>query len=297
MSKALMKVAQSVATPQLAELTSMSGFRKIALLNNLAGNRANGGWDAVDAQLKLIKSEFKELCDAIEARDVENLRGEIADMLVVVLGMAHRLGVDADDDLQEVVLSNLTKFDPSDDPAAVQATVAKHLANGIETVQIEVDDPLRAPGSDRKLYVTRSAYDQNGKDGKFYPKGKWLKSAAFVEPEMPALPLMAAAALGQIKLHRDLGDYGFGVYVQAVPEENSYIVRSIDTFTIGDVTVHMGDFILIKDVDTVKDIAVPFTPTVVEDPNDDGRSFDEVVAENLSKVGTPIAAGETIKLD
>lgn len=254
MSHAQHLVSQSVSATQMARLIQMSGFQKIALLNDLAGNFSNGGWDAIDAQFKLIQSEFKELKDEIDARNVNKLRGELADMLVVIYGLAHRLGCDADADLHEVVLSNLTKFDPSDNPEAIQATVSKHLKNAIETVQIEVDDPLRDDGSTRKLYVTRSAFDQTGNDGKGYPKGKWLKSAAFVEPELAALPLIVQEKLGMVKVHRNLGSYAFGTY--AGPAEGGYYARAIDSFSIDNVipgfetlTVARGDLMFIEDKD------------------------------------------------
>ena len=288
MSHALQQVSNSVSLAQLTRLAQMTGFQKIALLNNLAGNLTNGGWEAADAQIKLIKSEFRELCeDGVEARNIHEVRDGIADMLVVIYGLAHRLGIDADADLHEVVLSNLTKFDPSD-TTDVQRTVAKYLNVGVETVQLEVDDPLRDEGSDRKLYVSKSAYDQNGTDGKNYPKGKWLKSANFVEPEFAPLKLHVQEKLGLVTVHRNLGSHGFGIF--QAPGEGGYYVRAIESFTVGETTVNKDDLIFINDRHVEAEDLNPSAPTIVADPDDDGRTFAEVAAENLAGAAQPLVS-------
>lgn len=249
MSQALVKVSETTPLRQIARLMQMSGFEKIVLLNVLAGNPSNAGWEAADAQLELIKSEFRELCeDGVEKRNLHEVRDGIADMLVVLYGLAHRLGIDADKDLHEVVLSNLTKFDPAGEPEAIRATVAKYLALGVETVQIEAYDPLSGHDGDegRLLYVSRSAYDQVGTDGKAYPKGKWLKSANFVEPEFSPLPVLVQEKLGLVTIHRGLGQHGFGKLVENTDE--GMVVAALDSYTIGDLTINQGDLILIDQV-------------------------------------------------
>ncbi len=191
MSKALKSASKRWSADKLALLQSMSNFRKIALLNVLAGNLRCGGWEALERQLKLIEDELKELREGIANKDIHELRDGIADLLVTTYGLAHIAGVDADEDLHEVVLSNLSKFD-SDNTDAAQRTREKYLALGVETTQQQRPDPL---DPNRRLVVTRSAYTQTGIDQKQYPGGKWLKSADFVEPEFTPLPPDAQKAL------------------------------------------------------------------------------------------------------
>jgi len=191
MSKAAEVIAQSVNLAGLETLSRMTPFQKIAMLNNLAGNGPNGGWEAIEAQFKLLKDEFDELEEAIRERDINKVRAECADIEVVNLGMFHRIGADGDADLHEVVLSNLTKFDPAETDD-VKQTVEKYLDINVVTSQIAAEHPLM-PG--QFLLVTRSAMNQTGTDQKEYRQGKWLKSHRFAKPQMPPLSEAASDAL------------------------------------------------------------------------------------------------------
>lgn len=185
----------------------LTNFGMMAVINELAGNHRNGGWDAIDAQLKLIQSEFNELKDkGIAARNVKELRDGIADLLVTVYGLAHRAGIDADADFFEVVISNMSKFDPEQPTDDVLKTVAKYAAVGVETVQLMSPDPFADPQDDKMLLVTKSSYDQSGSDGKDYPAGKWLKSHNFEEPVFPALEPFVEFKLGLLGESRVISD-------------------------------------------------------------------------------------------
>ena len=164
-----------------------TNFTAMCKLNDIAGNPMNGGWPAIDHQIRLIESEFNELKDGIEARDIHEVRDGIQDMLVTVYGLAWRGGFPADVDAAEVVRSNLSKFDQTIDDARL--TSEKYKAIGVETYQLKVTSE-----GDASIiyYVTRSAADQEGTDGKKYPKDKWLKSHRFQEPVYaPLHPLVA----------------------------------------------------------------------------------------------------------
>jgi NTP pyrophosphatase (non-canonical NTP hydrolase) len=172
----------AVDTAEDTAAPAHTNFTATAVINAIAGNPTNAGWDAIEKQIKLIKDELKELDDGITARDIHELRDGIQDVLFTVYGLAHRAGIDADLDYAEVVRSNMTKFDDNDEDAT--RTRAKYLAIGVETVIFKLHDP----STGRVYYVTKSAKDQTGSDNKGYPKGKWLKSFRFEEPQYAPLP-------------------------------------------------------------------------------------------------------------
>lgn len=165
-----------------------SNFQKVSNFNALGGNDNKGDWSVADFQLKLIKDEFNELCDGVESRDINEVRDGIADVLVTVYGLAHRLGIDADEDMEEVCESNMSKFDKTMDDAIV--TQNKYRQIGVETT-IHVVQGTVFNGFDFDsvpLYVIKSSFNQTGKDGKNYPANKILKSHKFKEPQFKPLP-------------------------------------------------------------------------------------------------------------
>lgn len=147
----------------------------IGKINTVAGNVSNQGWSAADHQIGLIQSELKELTDAIDMRDIHETRDGIGDVLFTVYGLAHRLGLNALEDLQSVISSNWSKFDTTEEDA--EKTKHKYLAWGVES-----EVRRYAMSSSFHYYVLVSAFDQKGTDGKNYPKGKYLKSWRFQEP-------------------------------------------------------------------------------------------------------------------
>lgn len=180
-----------------------SNFRLTSMINAIAGNPPNAGWEAIDKQIDIIRSEFNELRDGIAARDIHELRDGIQDLLFTVYGLAHRAGIDADQDFLEVVRSNLTKFDESEHDALL--TRAKYDEQGVATNCVIIRDTQDG----RAYYVTRSAKDQNDHRGKFMPGGKWLKSYKFVEPQYDPLPvpvqvMLRTGQVGQQVVHPDV---------------------------------------------------------------------------------------------
>lgn len=61
---------------------------------------------------KLITEEFKEVIEAFDAGDVENLAKELSDLIYVVYGTAIEFGIPLDDVLAEVHNSNMSKLGP-----------------------------------------------------------------------------------------------------------------------------------------------------------------------------------------
>lgn len=163
-----------------------SNYTDTATINAIAGNDTNGGWDAIDHQLRIIESEFNEMRDGIKARDIGEMRDGIQDLLFTVYGLAWRAGIDADVDFAEVVRSNLTKFDDNEEDAL--RTQQKYEAIGVHTRCLKV-----SAENGRVFYVTKSAVDQQGLDGKSYPAGKYLKSVRFEDPQyVPLDPAVEA---------------------------------------------------------------------------------------------------------
>lgn len=160
---------------------------KINKINAIAGNPSNQGWEAIHHQLKICASEFAELTDAIEAHDVNELRDGIADVLFTIFGLAHRAGLDAERDLDVVILSNLSKFDRTETDALL--TKAKYDALGVPT------DVRTHDANGTIYYITVVDADCVGTDGKTYPKGKYLKSHLWLEPWFTPLPEPVASQL------------------------------------------------------------------------------------------------------
>lgn len=166
-------------------MTTMSLGRTVATINRIAGRETIANppsptdYDSIESQLKIITSEFKELMDNWGIKNLNGMRDDTGDLLFTVLGLAHVMGFPADDDLRLICESQFTKFDASEE--AAEKTRLKYLELGVETYQIRKQ--IGSAEDDRFWIVTKSAKDQVGKDGKDYPKDKWLKSTNFKEPE------------------------------------------------------------------------------------------------------------------
>ena len=59
---------------------------------------------------RLIDEEHKELVEAMDARDLENIAKELCDLLYVVYGTALTYGIDVDECFREVHASNMSKL-------------------------------------------------------------------------------------------------------------------------------------------------------------------------------------------
>lgn len=137
-----------------------------------AGDLNNLDWNGLERQVLILEEEFNEVKAAIKNRDVKELRDGTSDVIVVAVGLAHRAGIPLESDLDEVYRSNMTKLVRN---LHEEEQTLKKYSNINVGVYFEGSFPAK---------VAKSASDQNGTDGKFYPKGKILKSVAFVEPTL-----------------------------------------------------------------------------------------------------------------
>jgi len=150
-----------------------TAFKQISYFNQLIGNSQQQPREFLLQQLAMIKEEFEELCAAVHAGDLDEIRDGIADVLVTTYGLAFRAGIDADADLQTVQDSNMSKF--------VRGSFQDAKAAGYEILDrtgLVGTWSETAPG----LWAITSAKDQTGRDGKQYPKGKLLKPATYQGP-------------------------------------------------------------------------------------------------------------------
>lgn len=67
-------------------------------------------------RLNLIREEVKELEVGVEERDLENVAKELTDILYVVYGMGHALGINLDKTFAVVQESNMSKLDDDGKP-------------------------------------------------------------------------------------------------------------------------------------------------------------------------------------
>lgn len=168
-----------------------TNFELVALLNNCAGNIIDPSWEVADKQMKIVQLEYDELVDGVKTKDLDKVRDGIADVLVTVYGLAHRLGLDADDDFLTVVNSLYnslySRFDTTEEGAML--THEKYAKIGVDTYYIAtISDNV-------KRYITRVKVDCVGSDGETYPKDKWLKSYKFTQPLFQTLPKSVELAL------------------------------------------------------------------------------------------------------
>lgn len=170
-----------------------SNFERVCDMNvafgNPRGNPLNMDLDRVRSQCRNLLDEFCEIQLALGASheavqavrsaasaisypgqvDIDGVRDGLCDIHVFAYGAHHLMGVDADRDMQTVVNAVMTRF--IKDEADKQATIAKHAAKGVTEVYFEGDFPTM---------VMKSAVDQPDA-----PKGKFLKSASYCEPDFP----------------------------------------------------------------------------------------------------------------
>lgn len=150
-------------------------FDAVSSLNEAFGNPKgdpnNPNWESLKNQAKNILDEYEELMvDGIAAKNVEEVRDAICDILVFTLGLGHMAGVPVDEDMNAVDESNRSKF--CCDQEEVDATVAKYQALGVE-VYVDGEFPLKR---------VKSSKEQTGNDGNVYRANKMLKSIYFEEP-------------------------------------------------------------------------------------------------------------------
>ena len=67
--------------------------------------------------MDLIREEMRELEEAVEQKNIVEVRDALADILYVVYGMQDTLGIDGDNDYSIVHNSNMSKFCVSEEEA------------------------------------------------------------------------------------------------------------------------------------------------------------------------------------
>lgn len=151
-------------------------FENIKKMNvafgNPEGDINNPNWGVLETQAKCIPEEVDELLEAIKNKDMIQVRDAVGDIIVFAVGVAHKAGFDADADLDAIYSSNMTKFIKDDETLA--KTIEKYAKIGVN-VNVAGEYPTKYVYSNK---------DQMDVGGKFYPKGKFLKSVDFVEPKL-----------------------------------------------------------------------------------------------------------------
>lgn len=138
---------------------------------NSMGDRRVGSWVSVWRQYELLKEEFHETRVAIERRDVIETVDGCVDVMVVAVGLMHRLGLteqEIKDSIDEILSANESKF--TADRRVARDTVEKFRDKGVE---VEFSDVSPYVGK-----VIRS------EDQKTYPIGKIIKSLAYTAPNL-----------------------------------------------------------------------------------------------------------------
>lgn len=106
----------------------------------------------------------------------------LKDIAEKAISIATHYGLPYEYDLEMVCASQWSKFDNNPEDAAL--TVARYAENGVEVYQeVRYLDGEQASAIATSYIVTHSAKDQNDLKGRPIPKGKWLKSVNFKEPE------------------------------------------------------------------------------------------------------------------
>lgn len=166
-------------------------FQRVAEMNaafgNPKGDPENIDWQRVRSQCKNIHDEYLELlkglglshgvvsemrelhAKATEAHffyapNVIDVRDALADIQVFKDGGLHLMGYDGDRDMDDVVDGVMTRFVKDEDD--LKATLAMHAAKGVTDVFVEGEYP--------------TAILKSGSDQPDAPKGKFLKSASYV---------------------------------------------------------------------------------------------------------------------
>jgi hypothetical protein len=134
-------------------------------------------WDRIRSQCKNILSEYNELLEGLDERNITKVRDALCDINVFSLGAHHLLGLNADDDMTAVVDALFSRF--CVDETHLNATSIHYLNMGVQHYY-EGEFPRRC---------LKSSHDQGwteAKDGSGYweyPKGKFLKALGYHQPE------------------------------------------------------------------------------------------------------------------
>jgi predicted HAD superfamily Cof-like phosphohydrolase len=88
-------------------------FKDSLRFMNAIGNTTNEfNVDQFNLYLELVREEFEELQEAVDAGDQVEVLDALVDILVVTIGAGHSMGADVEGAWNEVMDTNFAKIDP-----------------------------------------------------------------------------------------------------------------------------------------------------------------------------------------
>lgn len=138
------------------------------IINHMAGNVIATTPDEIKKQLDIIQSELNEAYKNLSEGNYAGLQDDVHDLKFTASGLGTRLGIKTQEEHWEVIFSNLSKFDVTEDDAL--KTQALYKDRGVETQYIV------ASWGEYTFYITKSSKDQVNQKGERVGAGKWLKS-------------------------------------------------------------------------------------------------------------------------
>jgi len=161
-----------------------TNFENVSALNQVFNmsrtDKENIDWSVLEHQFNVIREEFEELRDkGLGAKNWQEVKDGLGDILVVTYGLAYRCSLDADKLMDNISDSNFSKLCKTADE--VTATVKYYDSIGVTTRVEETElDGVR-------VWAIKSAADQhyveNGEE-KFAKDGKFLKNINWHEPDL-----------------------------------------------------------------------------------------------------------------
>jgi len=105
----------------LIMMSNVTSFQKVSIFMKAMGQEQpekSGFPDdrTTDLRLNLIDEEFKELKDAVEAKDIVEVADALTDLLYVIYGAGHGFGINLDLAFNLVHASNMSKLDEEGNP-------------------------------------------------------------------------------------------------------------------------------------------------------------------------------------
>ena len=102
-------------------MSNVTSFQKVSIFIKAMGQEQpekSGFPDdrTTDLRLNLIDEEFKELKDAVEAKDIVEVADALTDLLYVIYGAGHAFGINLDLAFNLVHASNMSKLDEEGNP-------------------------------------------------------------------------------------------------------------------------------------------------------------------------------------
>lgn len=151
----------------------MTNYEKVITFNLAIGNKSGDkrkiDWDLLTREVDMIQSEVDELREAIELKNINKFRDGLCDVHVFAYGTHHKIGHNADKDMDAVMTALYSRFCENID--ILYKTIAFHKNKGVLEVTIHGKFPF--------------AYIKSDGDYPDAPKGKFLKSINYHEPVFP----------------------------------------------------------------------------------------------------------------